>query len=76
MLTAHVRKYAYRGTTTYVGYVKCRLRHTTIWTESTGIHSLTKADARALAEELVTRYLLMSHHAEEAQTPHERKTPW
>jgi hypothetical protein len=63
MLTAHVRKAAYHGMTTYVGYVKCRIRTTTIWTETTGIHSLTKADARAVAEKLVAHYRAVREHA-------------
>jgi hypothetical protein len=64
MLTAHVRKATYRGVTTYVGYVKCRIRKATIWTESVGIHSLTRADAHALAEELVARYHELNQQAD------------
>lgn len=70
MLTAHVRTTYLKGMphATYMGYVRCRTHAGTMWTESAGVHSLTKADAKALAEKLVDYYHALSHNATKETT--------
>ena len=65
MLTAHVRKTFLKGLphATYMGYITCRTHAGTMWTESVGVHALTKTDALALARQLLEHYA--AHNAKE-----------